>query len=342
MTASLNLSEKDQSEKNTSSSLKPLLALSAHEMGQVNELIIKKAQSHVKMIPELAKYLVDSGGKRLRPMLTLISAQICNYSGISHIALAATVEFMHTATLLHDDVVDKSDMRRNKKTARLLWGNQASILVGDYLLAQAFKMMIEIGSLDILEVLSNTAAIIAEGEVWQLSNTQNINTTEEYYLAVIRSKSAVLFSAATEVGAIIASADNKKREAIRDFGLNLGIAFQLIDDVLDYTGKDDTTGKTIGDDFREGKITLPVILSYQRSDDDGRAFWNRIMQEERTQEKDFEKAIAMMQKQNTITDTIERAQYYAAIACDSLALFPQSEQKSALLETASFCVKRAY
>ena len=219
------------------------------------------------MIPEVANHLINSGGKRLRPMLTLAMAQLAGYPGDGHVKLAAAVEFMHTATLLHDDVVDESEMRRGRLAARMLWGNEASVLVGDFLLGQAFKMMVEVGSMRALDILSSAAAVIAEGEVMQLGAAKNTATTEDEYLAVIRAKTAELFAAACEVGPAIAGRSKDEQAACRSFGMNLGIAFQLVDDALDYGGKSAKLGKNVGDDFRDGKITLPVVLSFRRGSD---------------------------------------------------------------------------
>src|SRR5262245_27368177 len=246
--------------------------LVAHDMERVNAVILSRTGSDVAMIPEVANHLIASGGKRLRPMLTVAMAQLAGYAGDGHVKLAAAVEFMHTATLLHDDVVDESDMRRGKLAARMLWGNEASVLVGDFLLGQAFKMMVEVGSLRALEILSSAAAVIAEGEVMQLSAAKNTATTEDEYLAVIRSKTAELFAAACEVGPAVAARPKAEQAACRSFGMNLGIAFQLVDDALDYGGKAQKLGKNVGDDFREGKITLPVVLSFRRGSESERTF----------------------------------------------------------------------
>ncbi|MCC0029840.1 MAG: polyprenyl synthetase family protein [Brucellaceae bacterium] len=250
--------------KKNAASVRPLIDLTAADMAQVNELILSMAGSDVEMIPQVANHLVSSGGKRLRPMLTLAAAAMFGYRGESHVKLATSVEFMHTATLLHDDVVDESDMRRGKKTARMIWGNQASVLVGDFLLGQAFRMMVEVGSLDALDVLSHASSVIAEGEVMQLAAAKNTETTEDEYMAVILAKTAALFSAAAEVGPIIAGGDRAARSALKSYGTNLGLAFQLVDDALDYGGNAADLGKNVGDDFREGKITLPLILAYRR------------------------------------------------------------------------------
>ena len=260
-------------------SLLPILELAAEDMGAVNRLILDKAVSDVELIPQLAQHLIDSGGKRMRPMLTIAAAKLCGYTGDGHVPLAAAVEFMHTATLLHDDVVDESDFRRGKKAARLLWGNQASVLVGDFLLGQAFRMMVEVGSLQALKILSNAAAVIAEGEVMQLAAAKNTATTEDEYLAIINAKTAALFSAAAEVGGAIANRPADEQAALKSYGKTLGIAFQLVDDALDYSGDSARLGKSVGDDFREGKITLPVILAFRRGSDEDREFWQRALTE---------------------------------------------------------------
>ena len=319
-----------------------LLSLTKDDMNRVNQLILSKAGSDVEMIPEVANHLISSGGKRLRPMLTLAAAQMFGYDGAGHIKLATSVEFMHTATLLHDDVVDESDMRRGKQAARMLWGNQASVLVGDFLLGQAFRMMVEVGSLEALRILSDAASIIAEGEVMQLSAAQNMETTEDEYLAVIRAKTAALFSAAAEVGPVIAERSRSEQAALRSYGTNLGLAFQLIDDSLDYGGNAKKLGKNVGDDFREGKITLPVVLAYRRGTDDERAFWKRCLEEGDIQDGDLDTAIACLTEHNAIADTVARARHYGAIARDALAPLPDSTHKSALLDVVEFCIARAH
>jgi octaprenyl-diphosphate synthase len=249
---------------------------------------------------------------------------------------------MHTATLLHDDVVDESDMRRGKEAARMLWGNQASVLVGDFLLGQAFKMMVEVGSIDALDILSSAAAVIAEGEVMQLAAAKNTATTEDEYLAVIKAKTAALFSAAAEVGPVIGNQGRAERAAFRSYGTNLGLAFQLIDDALDYGGRSEDLGKQVGDDFREGKITLPVVLSYRRGSDKDRAFWRRVLEKGAIEEGDLAHAIELMRSHRAIDDTVERARHFGAVARDALAPFPDSPHKIALLEAVDFCIARAY
>jgi octaprenyl-diphosphate synthase len=321
--------------------LQPLLRLVRDDMGVVNEIILSHARSDVALIPELAKHLINSGGKRLRPMLTIAAAKICGYRGNAHIKLAASVEFMHTATLLHDDVVDDSDMRRGKTTARILWGNQASVLVGDFLLGQAFRMMVDVGSLGALQVLSNASAVIAEGEVMQLAASKDMGTTEEDYLAVIFSKTAALFAAAAEIGAIIGGRSATEQTALRTYGTNIGLAFQLVDDALDYSGEAAKLGKRVGDDFREGKITLPVVLSYKRGTAEERAFWRRTLQDGAIEEADLAHAIALMRRHNAIEETILRARMYGQQARDALELFPKSDAKTALLDAVEFSVSRA-
>jgi octaprenyl-diphosphate synthase len=328
-------------ESHQTPSIAQLIDLVAADMTRVNTVILSRTGSEVTMIPEIAKHLIESGGKRLRPMLTLAMAQLAGYGGDGHVKLAAAVEFMHTATLLHDDVVDESEMRRGRLAARMLWGNEASVLVGDFLLGQAFKMMVEVGSLRSLEILSSAAAVIAEGEVMQLAAAKNTATTEDEYLSVIRSKTAELFAAACEVGPALGSRPRDEQATCRSFGMNLGIAFQLVDDALDYGGKAAKLGKNIGDDFREGKITLPVVLSFRRGTDSERAFWRRTLEDGEATEADLESAIGLMAKHRALEDTIQRARHYGAIAKDALALFPASPMKEALEETVEFCIARS-
>jgi octaprenyl-diphosphate synthase len=323
-------------------SLDSLVALTQPDMQRVNELILEKAQSHVELIPELARHLIDSGGKRIRPMMTIAAAHMCGYKGKLHLKLAMSVEFMHTATLLHDDVVDESDMRRGKQAARVIWGNQASVLVGDYLLGQAFRMMVDTGSLDCLRILSNAACVIAEGEVLQLSVSQDTTTTEDSYLKVVGAKTAALFAAAAEVGAVIAGRPRNEHEALESYGRNLGIAFQLVDDALDYSGSAAKLGKSTGDDFRERKITLPVVLSYRRGSEADRQFWKRTLEEGVQAPDDLATAQKLMDKNGAIKDTLDRAQHYGDMACDALAIFPDSQWKSAMLEAVAFCIARSY
>jgi octaprenyl-diphosphate synthase len=329
-------------EKPQGGSIDQLVALVAADMERVNQTILARTGSEVTMIPEVANHLISSGGKRLRPMLTLATAGLCGFGGDGHIKLAAAVEFMHTATLLHDDVVDESDMRRGKLAARMVWGNEASVLVGDFLLGQAFKMMVEVGSLQCLDVLSSAAAVIAEGEVMQLSAAKDTQTTEDAYLEVIRAKTAALFAAASEVGPILAGRQKADIEACRGYGTNLGIAFQLIDDALDYGGSAAKLGKNVGDDFREGKITLPVVLSFRRGTEAERDFWRRTLERGEIGDNDLALALATMKKHRALEDTVERARHYGAMARDALELFPASPWKRALFEVVDFCVSRAH
>jgi octaprenyl-diphosphate synthase len=323
-------------------SLDGLVALTREDMERVNAMILSRTGSEVTMIPEVANHLIASGGKRLRPMLTLGMAQLSGYDGEGHIKLASAVEFMHTATLLHDDVVDESEMRRGRKAARMLWGNEASVLVGDFLLGQAFRMMVEVGSLRALEILSQAASVIAEGEVMQLAVAKNMSTTEDEYVAVIRGKTAELFAAACEVGPAIAGRPKAEQAACRSFGMNLGIAFQLVDDALDYGGKTAKLGKNVGDDFREGKITLPVVLAFRRGSEKERDFWRKTLENGDLVDGDLEYAMGLLSRHRALEDTIARARHYGAIAKDALALFPDRPEKSALLEAVEFCVGRAH
>jgi len=322
--------------------IEPLTALVAGDIARVNQTILSRTGSDVTMIPEIANHLIASGGKRMRPILTLATAGLCGYGGEGHIKLAAAVEFMHTATLLHDDVVDESDMRRGKAAARVLWGNEASVLVGDFLLGQAFKMMVEVGSLSCLEVLSSAAAVIAEGEVMQLSAAKDTETTEDAYLAVIRAKTAALFAAACEVGPILAGRAKAEVAACRAYGANLGVAFQLIDDALDYGGSAAKLGKNVGDDFREGKITLPVVLSFRRGATQEREFWRRTLGKGEVADGDLEFALMTMRKHRALEDTIERARHYGAMARDALELFSASPWKHALRDAVEFVIGRAH
>src|SRR4030081_674957 len=274
-------------ESQPAASIDRLVELETADMERVNGVILSRTGSDVTMIPEVANHFINSGGKRLRPMLTLAMARLAGYAGGGHVHSAAAVEFMHTATLLHDDVVDESEMRRGRLAARMLWGNEASVLVGDFLLGEAFKMMVEVASLRALEILSAAAAVIAEGEVMQLSAAKNTATTADDYLAVIRAKTAELFAAACEVGPALAARPKDEQSACRSFGMNLGIAFQLVDDALDYGGKAAKLGKNVGDDFREGKITLPVVLAYRRGSDSEREFWRRALERSETNKADL-------------------------------------------------------
>ena len=323
-------------------SLQPLLDLVAGDMEAINRIILDKHVSDVELIPELAHHLIDSGGKRLRPMLALAACRLCDSEGSGHVRVASAIEFMHTATLLHDDVVDESGLRRGKKTARMLWGNQASVLVGDFLLGQAFRMLVDVGSLPVLKILSNAAAVIAEGEVMQLAAANNTTTTEGEYLAIINAKTAALFSAAAEVGAAIANRPAAEQMALRAYGRNLGLAFQLVDDALDYSGDSANLGKATGDDFREGKITLPVILSFRRGSEEERGFWKRTIADGQIEDGDLERAISLMKQHRALDATMERARSYGAIAHDALAIFPDRPEKAAMQEVIAFCLHRSH
>jgi octaprenyl-diphosphate synthase len=322
-------------------SLEALIALVAADMNGVNAVILERMQSKVALIPELAGHLIAGGGKRMRPMLTLGSAALLGYPGTRHHKLAAAVEFIHTATLLHDDVVDGSGMRRGKRTANLIWGNPASVLVGDFLFSRAFELMVEDGSLKVLRILSHASAVIAEGEVNQLTAQRQIETDEDQYLDIISAKTAALFAAACRVSPVVAEASEDAELALECYGRNLGIAFQLSDDVIDYASDEATMGKGVGDDFRDGKMTLPVILSYARGSSDDRAFWRAAIGGERTSDSDLAHAIGLLRQSDALADTIERARHYSR-AIDGLAIFPPSKAKSALIEAAEFAVARAY
>lgn len=322
--------------------LESLSALVAQDMREVNTLIVERMHSPVALIPQLAGHIVAAGGKRLRPMLTLASAQLCGYQGERHLALATCVEFIHTATLLHDDVVDESDLRRGLATANALFGNKPSVLVGDFLFSRAFQLMVADGSLEVLRILSDASAIIAEGEVHQLLTSNDTTTTEEAYLEVISSKTAALFAAACRIGAVVAERPEADAEALDRYGRSLGIAFQLVDDVLDFSARQAELGKAIGDDFREGKITLPVVLAFERGTDEERTFWRRCLEDLDQKAGDLEQAIALLTKHNAMDDSMERARGYGRDACEALADFPDSAIKSAMLEAVEFSIDRAY
>jgi len=323
-------------------SLDRLSELVADDIKSVNALIIRHMNSPVDLIPQLAGHIIAAGGKRLRPMLTLASARMCGYQGDRHLGLAASVEFIHTATLLHDDVVDESDLRRGLASANSVWGNKASVLVGDFLFSRSFQLMVKDGSLEVLDILSTASAVIAEGEVMQLLTTNDTATGETAYLDVIKAKTAQLFAAACRIGAVVAKRPKVEEDALDTFGMNLGIAFQIIDDVLDYSAKQATLGKTVGDDFKEGKISLPVILAFHRGNDEDRTFWQRTLEDLDQAEGDLEHAIHLMEKHSALDDSVERARHYGAIARDALGIFGESPQKKAFIELIDFCIERAY
>jgi octaprenyl-diphosphate synthase len=311
-------------------------------MAATDKLIHTRMTSGVALIPDLARHLIDSGGKRLRPMLTLAAAQAGGYAGDHHVRLAAAVEFIHTATLLHDDVVDESALRRGKVSANLMWGNKPSVLVGDFLFSRAFQLMVETGNLTVLDILAGAAAIIAEGEVMQLKSANNLGATEEHYLNVVSAKTAALFAAAAEAGAVLAARGPEYVAALRAYGENLGIAFQLVDDALDYSGRQALMGKTVGDDFREAKMTLPIILAYARADAATRPFWSRVIETGNQTESDLDRAITLVEQTGAIQETMRRARAYADRAKAALAGLEGSDIRHALSDIADFCVERAY
>lgn len=329
-------------EKSGQATLNGLMALVSDDLAAVNKLILQRMDSQVPLIPQLATHLIAAGGKRLRPVLTLASAGLCGYQGERHLSLAACVEFIHTATLLHDDVVDESVLRRGQASANAIFGNQASVLVGDFLFSRSFELMVEDGSLKVLGILSHASSVIAEGEVLQLMTTNDTQTEESAYLEVIRSKTAQLFAAACRIGAVVAERPKVEEDALEAYGMNLGVAFQIIDDVLDYSAKQATLGKTVGDDFREGKITLPVILAYRRGDDEERNFWRRTLEDQEQKDGDQDHAFHLMNKHNALTDSVERARHYGAIARDALGIFEDSPYKKQMEEVIDFCIVRAH
>ncbi|KAF0118707.1 MAG: octaprenyl-diphosphate synthase [Rhodospirillaceae bacterium] len=320
-----------------------LVSLVSDDLRQVNETIIRRMHSPVVLIPKLASHIIAAGGKRLRPVLTLASARLCGYAGEGrHVMLATCIEFIHTATLLHDDVVDESALRRGKPSANVLWGNKASVLVGDFLFSRAFELMVEDGHLPVLAILSRASSVIAEGEVLQLLTANDTDTTEETYLEVIRSKTAALFAAASRLGPMVAGRPPEEEAAMEAYGLNLGMAFQLVDDVLDYSARQEKLGKTIGDDFREGKITLPVILGVAAADATERTFWRRTLEDLDQNEDDLPRALDLLQKHDCLEETLRRAHAYGDTARTALQSFPDSPWRRALLDVVTFCIERAY
>ena len=323
-------------------SLDAMMQLVATDLNHVNSVILDRMQSEIALIPELAGHLIAGGGKRMRPMLTLACARLLDYGGTRHHRLAAAVEFIHTATLLHDDVVDGSGLRRGKRTANIIWGNPASVLVGDFLFSRSFELMVEDGSIKVLRILSRASAVIAEGEVDQLTAQRRIDTTEDHYLTIISAKTAVLFAAACQIAAVVAERDEAVEQALDSYGRNLGIAFQLIDDAIDYASDAATMGKGVGDDFRDGKVTLPVILAYARGDETERAFWRDAMEGRRASDDDLAHATRLLRSHGALDDTIDRARHYGQRAIDALGPFPPGKAKAALVEAVRFAISRAY
>ena len=323
-------------------SLEPMLSLTASGMNAVNQVILDRMQSEIPLIPRLAGHLIAGGGKRLRPMLTLAAAELVGYQGTRHHKLAAAVEFIHTATLLHDDVVDGSDLRRGKAAANIIFGNPATVLVGDFLFSRSFELMVEDGSLKVLKILSHASAVIAEGEVDQLTAQRQIGTSEERYLSIIGAKTAALFAAASRISAVVAECDEEQERALDEYGRNLGIAFQLVDDTIDYDSDADRMGKRQGDDFREGKMTLPVILAYARGDERQRQFWKEAVAGRRTSDDDFAQARQLIAGNDALISTRERARHFAQRAIDALSVFPSGRARAAMTEAAQFAVQRRY
>jgi octaprenyl-diphosphate synthase len=326
----------------TADALSRLTALLERDLAATNQTIVARMDSPVALIPQLAAHLVASGGKRLRPLLTLASAKLCGYAGERHIKLAACVEFIHTATLLHDDVVDESQLRRGAASANAVFGNKPSVLVGDFLFARAFQLMVEDGSLDVLRILCGASATIAEGEVLQLTTQNDLTTSENRYFDVIRGKTAALFAAACEVGAVIAERSPAECAALAQFGMDLGMAFQLVDDALDYAAEESELGKTVGDDFREGKLTYPVLLAIADATPDEQAFWTRTIENNEQDEADLATALTLINRHNTIARTIARADEFIASACNALASFPASDMRTTLIDVARFTTARRF
>ena len=314
--------------------------MASDDMAAVDALVIERMDSPVGMIPNLAQHLVGAGGKRLRPLLTVATARLCGYEGTSHHKLAAAVEFIHSATLLHDDVVDESALRRGQKPANLIWGNSASILVGDFLFARAFNLMVETNSMDALGILSNASSVIAEGEVQQLAALRDVNMSETAYMEVISAKTAALFAAATKVSPVIAGGSQTERLALRDYGMKLGLAFQLVDDALDYGGYESALGKSVGDDFREGKMTLPVIRAVAAADKNEAEFWRRVIVDHKQNNVDLETAVSLLRKAGALDATMDMARQFSREARQALDVFPESPWRETLQDLADFVIDR--
>ena len=342
MSATVHRLDSPRSNPGPQPSLDPMVKLVTTDMDQVNAVIVARMTSDIPLIPELAGHLIAGGGKRMRPMLTLASAQLLDYAGTQHHLLAAAVEFIHTATLLHDDVVDGSDLRRGNRTANIIWGNPASVLVGDFLFSRSFELMVEAGSLKALKILSSTSAVIAEGEVNQLTAARRVDLGEERYLDIIGAKTAALFAAACRIAAVVADRPENEEAALDAYGRNLGIAFQLVDDAIDYVSDADTMGKDAGDDFREGKMTLPVILAYARGSAEDRQFWKDAVEGRRDTDADLQHAVRLIRATRAIDDTFARARHYGQRAIDSIAGFANGGAKDAMIEAVEFAVARAY
>tara|TARA_B110001454_G_scaffold181101_1_gene174997 strand:- start:3431 stop:4459 length:1029 start_codon:yes stop_codon:yes gene_type:complete len=329
--------------KNFNNEVNKLTALCHEDLESTNTLIIEKLDSNVPLIKEIASYLILSGGKRLRPLLTACTFHLINRkkdNSKNYIGLAAAVEFIHAATLLHDDVIDDSKKRRGSLSANEVWGNKTSVLVGDFLFSRAFQLMTKYGNLEILKILSDTSVVISEGEVLELINDKDLTINEDIYFKVINGKTASLFSAACQVGGISANGSLKEIEAIKSFGTNFGMAFQLIDDAIDYSSSDEKLGKNIGDDFKEGKITLPIILAYLRSNDEEKIFWNKNLVNLDQSPDDLAKAILIIKKYNCIKDTIDRARHFTNVAIDSLETFENNEYRKTLMNLISASLNR--
>ena len=325
-----------------SSKLQLAKELVAPDLEAVNRLVLERLQSDVTLIPDLARHLIAAGGKRVRPMLTLLASRLCGYEGSAHVSLATAVEFIHTATLLHDDVVDDSGLRRGAATANAIWGNKAPVLVGDFLFSRAFQLMVEVGDLQVLGILANASAVIAEGEVAQLMTANDTSTTEAAYLHVVGAKTAALFRAACEIGAVVAKRPPAEAAALAAYGQAIGIAFQLVDDALDYAAREATLGKTLGDDFREGKITLPVLLAFRAGSENERVFWRRTLELQEQGPEDFATAQTLLRRHRCIERTLEAAHGYGAKAREQLRLFTPSRAQDAMEDLIDFAIERGF
>ncbi|MBF0624321.1 MAG: polyprenyl synthetase family protein [Magnetococcales bacterium] len=327
---------------NSQAVLDHLRSIIGADLEQTNHLIREHLDSEVELIPTLGTHLIESGGKRLRPILTLLTSRMFGYQGTTHAKLAAVIEFIHTATLLHDDVVDKSNTRRGQATANSMWGNKAPVLVGDFLFSRSFQMLVEHGDLKVLEIVANTCAIISEGEVMQLVASNDLSTDERKYLEVVSSKTASLFAAASRIGGVVNGRSPAEVERLGHYGLQLGIAYQVVDDALDYSTTQEKLGKTIGDDFQEGKITLPVIHAYHNGSEEERQFWRDALEQGIQPEGSLARAIALVRQRGSLQYAMDRAREFVVAAKQALESLPPSPEKEALVLLADFSVDRSY
>ena len=314
-----------------------------NKLVMVDERIEQKLQSNVDLVKKMSSYHLDTGGKKLRALITLGASKLCGYyKGSRDVNFAACVELIHSATLMHDDVIDNGEIRRGKKTLNKIWGNQSSILVGDYLLSRCFEMMVEDGNLEILKLLSSTSALISQGEILQLQHKGDVDMLEETYLKIISNKTAALFLAASKIGSIITERENKYKEAMESYGKNLGLTFQIADDTLDYNSDLKLFGKNVGNDFFEGKVTLPIILLYQKIGDEDKIYLKSLFNKEKRNNEELEYILFLIKKNNIINQCYKKAEHFINLSYNSLSAFEESEEKNILKNLTSFSIERNF